>query len=308
MIHGMKIDHRIEYIDHPQALDAILRRISNAPVIALDIETIDWWKRGEERISILQLGFREEKGITVAIVDLLCPLDPEQLRPALEWGLQVKAIHNAAFDAVRLDRHFGIRTSPIHDTMLASRRSGQKQNSLRDLSRHYFGIELEKAEQRSDWRRRPLTDSQLHYAALDAVCTLLLYEAQRTAGLVGTYHLRASEPRSQAVSPSTVQPRTVHEQTSRALPEAIAQIVTNFPDRYTPLQLAVAVTSQRSGIVGWILDQHSIPPINLPESSSEEQTRCQAEVRSVIDTLCQEGRLELSESGRLTVKGAPEPC
>jgi len=301
MIHRMNTAHRIEYIDDPASLAAMLGRLANVPVIALDLETIDWWKRDEERISILQLGFREESGITVAILDLLAPLDPEPLRAPLEWGMQVKAIHNASYDAVRLARHFGIHTSPVHDTMLASRRSGEKRNSLRDLSLRYLNLELEKAEQRSDWRRRPLTESQLRYAALDAVCTLLLYEQQVVAGLVGTYHLPPTIER-----PTPPAPPPALDADSNDLAVALCQIVAAFPDRYTPRQLATTVADQRSGMVGWILDRHAIPPLSPPGAPAEERRLREVEVRTMIEALCREGRLLLPDTGRLNPPTHPD--
>ena len=40
-----------------------------------------------------------------------------------------------------------------------------------------LGAGLDKAQQQSDWGARPLTDAQLRYAALDAFCLPLLYDA-----------------------------------------------------------------------------------------------------------------------------------
>ena len=40
-----------------------------------------------------------------------------------------------------------------------------------------LGVGLDKAQQQSDWGARPLTDAQLRYAALDAFCLPLLYDA-----------------------------------------------------------------------------------------------------------------------------------
>ena len=54
----------------------------------------------------------------------------------------------------------------------------------------HLGVQLDKSEQRGDWSRRPLGEEQLRYAALDATCTLLLYEHQVKRGLRGDYQLR----------------------------------------------------------------------------------------------------------------------
>jgi ribonuclease D len=57
----------------------------------------------------------------------------------------------------------------------------------------HLGVQLDKGEQRSDWSHRPLTIRQLRYAALDAVCTLLLYEDQTARGLSASYQVREME-------------------------------------------------------------------------------------------------------------------
>src|SRR5687768_2056940 len=79
--------------------------------------------------------------------------------------------------------------------MLAARRSGEKRWSLRAQAEARLGIRLDKGEQRGDWGRRPLTAKQLHYAALDAACTLLLYEDQVARGLTAG-HRAPEEGRS----------------------------------------------------------------------------------------------------------------
>lgn len=50
------------------------------------------------------------------------------------------------------------------------------QNSLAFMTQYLLGKALCKYEQRSNWNRRPLKKSQLHYAALDAQICLKLYE------------------------------------------------------------------------------------------------------------------------------------
>jgi len=48
-------------------------------------------------------------------------------------------------------------------------------HSLASLCEHLFGLPIDKTLQKSNWRRRPLTRSQMEYAALDARMALLLY-------------------------------------------------------------------------------------------------------------------------------------
>ena len=67
----------IQLIDTDEALNQLAPRLSAASLLALDIETVNWWNRDEERISIIQIGFREESQITVAIFDTLAAAPPE---------------------------------------------------------------------------------------------------------------------------------------------------------------------------------------------------------------------------------------
>src|SRR5438046_2661404 len=112
--------HTVEYIGDQDSLAAMIGRIQAAPVLALDIETINWWDRDAERVALVQLAFREEgreedrekgleKGrIHALVIDALAGLDLAVLRTSLELSLQTKAIHNASYDAIKLARHFNI--------------------------------------------------------------------------------------------------------------------------------------------------------------------------------------------------------
>ena len=102
------------------------------PEFALDIETTEWWNRHRERIALIQIAFRAKEKIKVIIIDaLLADFDPEPLRLPLENSPAVKIIHNASFDAARMNKHYDFSLSPIFDTMLAARRSGEKKYSLK---------------------------------------------------------------------------------------------------------------------------------------------------------------------------------
>ncbi len=210
------MDHKVEYIGSQSSLAAMIERINAAQVLALDIETINWWDRDAERVALVQLAFLEGGKAQVAVIDALAGLDLSALRMSLELSSKMKAIHNASYDAVRLARHFKIFTSPIHDTMLAARRGGEKKCSLQFQMAAHFGIELDKTEQRGDWGRRPLSDEQLNYAALDATCTLMLYEKQIARGLRGDYELpRQVERRPSHQSQLPLSPLPVNDGTLR---------------------------------------------------------------------------------------------
>jgi ribonuclease D len=94
-------------------------------VFALDIETIDWWNRYQEQIALIQIAFRYKGQVKVAVIDTLADLYLESLRAAFEQQSSLKIIHNAAFDATRLAKHYNFHVSPVQDTMRVARRSGE---------------------------------------------------------------------------------------------------------------------------------------------------------------------------------------
>ncbi len=296
------INYGIEYIDTRQSLELLVERLNESTAIALDIETINWWDRTRERISVIQIAFRERDDLRVGVIDVLAGFDLESLRRPLELNLQTKAIHNASFDAVRLARHLGIATSPVHDTMLAARRSGEKKCSLQAQVRTHLGFDLDKTEQQGDWSRRPLDPEQLRYAALDAACTLILFEQQLAKGLRGDYQLREKiEKRPSPLPvPLQIEPSVVVDGELAASALALLGIVVELSGRYSPEQLAASTGSERIGMAGWIIDNLIGTEADIDENTARDDISMLTE-RGLI-TLSLSRRLESTPSGEITWK------
>lgn len=308
----MRLDYRIAFINNQARLKALCESIGSLQSLAVDIETINWWNPLNERVALIQFAYRVNDKIRIAIIDALAPLDLTVLRLPLELNSTMKVIHNASFDAVRLERHFKISTAPIHDTMLAARRSGEKRYSLKAQVEKHLNLPLNKQAQQSDWSLRPLQPKQLDYAALDAVATLILYEHQVNRGLKGDYRLRAPSTDKQVSLPiggslpgagSVEKPTSVDQppQSREELSDsslALLGIITELPTRYHPEQLAVSVGLDRVGLTGWIIDRVLGVDADVDESTAKIE----------IGKLCQRGliritrtrRLEASEAGQST--------
>jgi hypothetical protein len=273
-------DYSIEIINNQAKLENLVERLAHVSFFALDIETAEWWIRHRERISLIQIAFYAPGGggrIKVVIIDALAGFDLKILSVPLQSSSAIKIIHNAAFDATRLFNHYKFKTAPIHDTMLAARRNGEKKYSLQAQSIVHLNLRLDKGTQRSDWSRRPLDFKQISYAALDSYAALRLYEHQLKRNLNGTYHLRDASASGQGQLPlddltETVSSATKQEALGQSqsaitadtnspaqlLPVAVTAllgIISQLPSRYGPDQLAVSVGSERVGLAGWIVDR-----------------------------------------------------
>jgi len=265
----------------------MLLEIGTPEALAVDIETINWWDQAAEKVSLIQLAFRDQSrkgGTRVVIIDALAGMDLEPLRGLLESSLFPKVIHNASFDASKLARHYNIHISPIHDTMLAARRSGERRWSLKALVATQLGISLDKREQRGDWSRRPLLVEQLNYAALDASCTLELYEIQSQRGLRGDYSVK----RRSGATPAQL-PLEPLEIDLLAHSTAILGIVVELSGRYSPEQLSASVGSDRVGLAGWIVDRMIGTESDIEESVARQE----------IARLCSDGLIVLNTTRRL---------
>ncbi|HZF37899.1 MAG TPA: hypothetical protein VE715_03670 [Blastocatellia bacterium] len=305
------LNHAVEFVSDKLGLTAALERLDAAPVIALDIETIYWWDRESERVSLIQLAFHENDGISVVVIDAMADFDPELLRRPLELSAQIKAIHNAGFDAVKLSHHFRIATSPIHDTMLAARRGGERRCSLQAQVEAHLGFYLDKVEQRGDWSRRPLTLEQLNYASLDAVCTLMLYEKQIARGLRGDYQLRARvEKKQQSLSLADADPRVAapdagEPELARLASDlgdlspcafALLGVIAELGGRYSPEHLVASVRAERVGLTGWIIDH------TLGANADIDEMTAKQEIAALIDKGL--ARLSVSRKLEATIDGA----
>jgi hypothetical protein len=304
-------DHTVEFVSDKLTLKAALERLDAAPVIALDIETAYWWDRELERVALIQLAFRENAAIRAVVIDPMADFDPESLRRPLELSAQIKAIHNAGFDAVKLSRHFRIATSPIHDTMLAARRGGERRCSLQAQVEAHLGFHLDKAEQRGDWGRRPLTAEQLNYASLDAVCTLLLYEKQVARGLRGDYQLRARVESTQGSlplapdEPRVAAPDAGSPELTRLASElgdlnacafALLGVIAELGGRYSPEHLVASICAERIGLAGWVIDH------TLGVGADIDEVSAKLEIAALIDKGL--ARLSLSRKLEATIAGA----
>ncbi|MBL8572413.1 MAG: ribonuclease D [Hyphomicrobiaceae bacterium] len=82
-----------------------------------------------------------------------------------------KLFHYARFDVAVLLHRFGVVTTPIYCTKIASRlaRTYTDRHGLKDLLKETLGVEISKQQQSSDWGAEELTPAQLEYAASDVL-------------------------------------------------------------------------------------------------------------------------------------------
>jgi len=110
--------------------------------------------------------------IDPTLIDDLLPL-----RDLLSRSETIKVMHSCSEDLEVFSSLLDCHVEPLADTQLAAAVVGiAPAIGYANLCRELLGIELDKGETRSNWLKRPLTESQCHYAALDVEHLLPLYD------------------------------------------------------------------------------------------------------------------------------------
>jgi ribonuclease D len=163
-----------ERIETGAELEALARDLAQQKVIAIDTEA-DSFYHYFDKTCLIQIGTK--RGIY--LVDPLAFGGPEELAPlgpVLAAPEVRKVFHAAEYDLFVLRRDCGFTTANLFDTMVSAQLLGYPAIGLSALVERHFGLKLPKDEQRSDWSARPLTDSQLTYAAADVAHLITLAE------------------------------------------------------------------------------------------------------------------------------------
>ncbi len=151
------------WIDDPATLSAHLQ---DPPAwVGMDTEFIrerTYWPQ----LALVQLAIGEH----ILLIDPLAPGMADALRPLLTNPGVLKVMHSASEDLVALSHDCGALPAPLFDTQIAAALCGIGSGmGYQKLVLELTGVALAKGETRSDWLRRPLSASQLEYAADDVV-------------------------------------------------------------------------------------------------------------------------------------------
>lgn len=150
-------------IDTDQQFVAFLERCKKSPYIAIDTEFLRE-KTYYPKLCLLQMGIENE----IAIADPFKIRNLAALSDVLVDPSIVKIFHACSQDVEILYHETGVVPSPIFDTQIAAAVLGKTQQaSYSSLVSQYCDVNLPKKDSFTDWSQRPLSDSQIHYAADD---------------------------------------------------------------------------------------------------------------------------------------------
>jgi ribonuclease D len=153
--------HTVHFRDLPDDLDL-------GPEVAIDCETMGLHPH-RDRLCVVQLSSGDgtahlvqiEKGQTSA----------PNLEKLLVDPTVLKLFHFGRFDIAAMQNAFGVVTTPVFCTKIASRlvRTYTDRHGLKVLLQELLGIDISKQQQSSDWGSEALSQAQVDYAATDVL-------------------------------------------------------------------------------------------------------------------------------------------
>ena len=172
----------VSFVDTISKLsEQYLKYFQHTKIIGVDSEwKQQFYARSREFCSIIQMANFEERN--VIIIDMLKLTKEKEFAEIFTKYFSNKTFIGYSFDASDLD-HFSngiqnaFKKANIIDLIdLYQYKSLNKAQGLKNLCKEILGINICKYEQCSFWENRPLKQSQLHYAAVDAFICISLYK------------------------------------------------------------------------------------------------------------------------------------
>ena len=162
------------FIDSIDDLAYLNLELMQKPYVGVDTEFRRTTK-DNMRLGLLQVNEGEE---TYLIATILIN-DPEEHCNFLFSESVIKIFHSCKEDLEAVFSWTDRKIVNIFDTQIANAfLNGEYSIGYQGIVEQELGIVLNKNETRSNWIRRPLTDSQLKYAALDVEYLIHLYKIQ----------------------------------------------------------------------------------------------------------------------------------
>ncbi len=154
---------QIELIETPEQLDDCVRRLQNAPRLAIDLEFDKNRFRYGFQLCLMQVAAGDDCFVIDPLAD---GMDMKRLFPVLENESSEKVVFAFGED-IRLLHTLGCFPKGLYDIRTATSLLNYPPASLTNLLDEILGVQVAKSAQNSNWFLRPLTEQQIEYAADD---------------------------------------------------------------------------------------------------------------------------------------------
>jgi len=172
MMPAVEPGQRATYIDSDEKLSQCCQALSSSGVLGFDSEFV----RTDTYFPKPGL-FQLDNGAQTFLVDPLGISGWQEFSALLNAPDTTLIIHSSSEDLGLLRTSLNVLPTRLFDTQRAAAFAGDGYSlSYQALVKAELGIDIPKDETRSDWLRRPLSETQLNYAALDVEYLIALQQ------------------------------------------------------------------------------------------------------------------------------------
>lgn len=161
-----------QWVASNEKLAEICEQARQKPAVALDTEFIRT-RSFYPKLGLIQLY----DGQNVSLID---PLEISYFTPFSELLADrnvTKVLHSCSEDLEVFSHYFKQLPTPLFDTQIVAHFLGLGASlGFAKLVEHFLNVSIDKGASRTDWLLRPLSDSQLEYAAADVWYLLPIFE------------------------------------------------------------------------------------------------------------------------------------
>lgn len=154
----------VQDVTRSEELARLARTLRTVKQVAIDTEA-NSLHAYYDRTCVVQISSAGSH----AIIDALAVPDLTTLRDALDRPDVEVLFHGGDYDISVLTRDHQFSFHKVFDTMIAATLLGIERVGLADLVQSHFGVTLDKAFQRADWGKRPMSPEQRLYLHRDTL-------------------------------------------------------------------------------------------------------------------------------------------
>jgi len=156
--------------------DELLDIYSSKDLLSVDCEMMGL-SPNRDRLCLIQMCDEEGRVTLVKIENYKIKSSAPNLKKLFENTNVRKIFHFGRTDLTFLHHWLDIDLKNVFCTKLASKlvRTFTDKHSLKDLTKEFLSVELDKKNQTTDWGASELTKDQIRYAAYDVVYLIPMY-------------------------------------------------------------------------------------------------------------------------------------
>tara|TARA_B100000242_G_C43037352_1_gene483688 strand:+ start:907 stop:1770 length:864 start_codon:yes stop_codon:yes gene_type:complete len=165
----------IYFIDSQEDWKYFVKSLRSETQIGIDTE-FDWRTTYFPKICLIQISTSDK----IFILDCVTFNIPKEFKLILENKSILKVFHSVRSDSTVLSKCLNVNVQNVYDIQQAEKMisKGEIQN-YGFIVEKYLKISLSKSETNSNWLRRPLSESQIKYAAEDVDFLLKIFSKQK---------------------------------------------------------------------------------------------------------------------------------